>query len=179
MRRSLADALMALRVQVRAWAEGAPADARVFVYPPEWEALMLARLPEWATQQSQQGLPIEVVDIGQAFARTVETRRAARPLVAMEKRGSSGLMESLRTLAWETVKGEIQRPVEPGTVARILIDTGSLATIVSYSAITNEFHGASERPPAPVVIAFPGEGDDRALSLLNLRPDANYHVPRI
>ena len=140
---------------------------------------MLARLPEWASQQTQAGMLIEVVDIGQAFARTVEARRAARPLVAMEKRGSSGLMESLRTLAWETVKGEIQRPVESGTVARILINTGSLATIVSYSAITNEFHGAAERPPAPVVIAFPGEGDDRALSLLNLRPDANYRVPRI
>jgi hypothetical protein len=179
MRRSIEDALLALRVQVKAWASGAPADVRVFVYPPEWEALMLARLPIWAQQQADQGLKVELVDIGQAFARKVVDRHAAGPVAAMERRGSSTVMHSLRTLSQETVVGEIRRPLEPGSVARLLVNTGSLATMVSFSAITNEFHGAAERPPAAVAIAFPGEGDDRTLSLLNLRPDANYRVPRI
>ena len=179
MRRSMEDALLALREQVKAWASGAPVDVRVFVYPPEWEAQMLARLPGWAQQQADQGFGLELVDVGQAFARKVEERRAAKPLTAMERRGSSALMDSLRTLSREAVMGEISRPLEPGTVARLLCNSGSLATMVSYSAITNEFHGASERPPAPVAIAFPGEGDERTLSLLNLRPDANYRVPRI
>ena len=110
---------------------------------------------------------------------TIDGKRAARPLASMERRGSSGLMESLRGLAREAVRAEILRPLPDGAVARILINTGSLAAILSYSALTNEFHGAAERPPAPVVIAFPGEGDERTLSLLNLRPDANYRVPRI
>jgi hypothetical protein len=173
------DALLALRVQVKAWANGAPADVRVFVYPPEWEAQMLARLPAWAEQQAEQGLAVELVDVGQAFARRVAERRAASALAAMERRGTGRVMDSLRTLSHETVSGEIRRPLGAEFVARLLLNTGSLATTVSYSAITNEFHGAAERPPAAVAIAFPGEGDDRTLSLLNLRPDANYRVPRI
>ena len=179
MRRSMEDALLALRVQVKAWANGAPADVRVFVYPPEWEAQMLARLPGWAQQQADQGFAVELVDVGQAFARRVEERHAATALAAMERRGTGRVMDSLRTLSHETVTDEIRRSLEPGFVARLLVNSGSLATMVSYSAITNEFHGAAERPPAPVAIAFPGEGDDRILSLLNLRPDANYRVPRI
>lgn len=172
------DALLALRAQVKAWANGAPADVRVFVYPPEWEAQMLVRLHMWAQQQADQGFAVELVDVGQAFARKVEERRAATALAAMERRGGR-VMDSLRALSHETVSNEIRRPLGPGYVARLLVNTGSLATMVSYSAITNEFHGAAERPPAPVAIAFPGEGDDRTLSLLNLRPDANYRVPRI
>lgn len=179
MRRSLDDALLALRQQVKAWAAGAPPDVRVFVYPPESEATLLARIPEWAQKRVDDGDPVEVVDIGQAFAQVVATRGAAGPIVAMEQRGAAGVMDSLRALAREAIIGAIERPLAPGTVARLLINTGSLATIVSYSAITNEYHGAAVRPPAPVAIAFPGEGDDRSLSLLNLRPDANYRVPRI
>ena len=55
MRRSIGDALLALRTQVKAWSEGAPADIRVFVYPPEWEAMMLQRLPAWAETQATTG----------------------------------------------------------------------------------------------------------------------------
>ena len=173
------DALLALRVQVKAWANGAPADVRVFVYPPEWEAQMLARLPAWAEQQADQGFAVELIDVGQAFARKVEERHAATALAAMERRGTGKVMDSLRTLSHETVTAEIRQIAGARHRCTILVNTGSLATMVSYSAITNESHGAAERPPGPVVIAFPGEGDDRTLSLLNLRPDANYRVPRI
>lgn len=179
MRRSIDDALLALREQVKAWANGAPADVRVFVYPPEWEALMLARLPQWAEGRANDGLAVELVDVGQEFRQVVARRRAAAPIAALELRAPASAMESLRMLARETILGAIKRPLEAPAVARLLINTGSLATFASYSAITNEFHGAAERLPAPVAIAFPGEGDDRALSLLNLRPDANYRVPRI
>ena len=66
-----------------------------------------------------------------------------------------------------------------GVRARILVNAGSLAAFISYSAITNEFYGASTRPPGPIVIAFPGDADERSLSLLRLRADSNYRVPRI
>ena len=71
-------------------------------------------LPGWAEQQAGQGIAVELVDIGQAFARKVEERRAAKPIAAMERRGSAGLMDSLRTLAREAISGEITRPLESG-----------------------------------------------------------------
>jgi hypothetical protein len=179
MRRSLDDALLALREQVKAWKAGAPPDVRVFVYPPEWEALMLARLPGWAEMRANEGLAVEVVDVGQEFRDVVERRRAAGPISALEDEAPASAMESLRGLARETIVGVIKRPLAAPTVARLLVNSGALASFASYSAITNEFHGAAEPPPAPVAIAFPGEGDDRALSLMGLRPDANYRVPRI
>lgn len=174
MRRSFDDALLALREQVKAWASGAPSDIRVFVYPPEWEALMLARLPGWAEARA-----VEVVDIGQEFRSVVTRRRAAEPIAALERRAPTQALVSLEKLAREAIVGAIQRPLKGEAVARILINTGSLAGFASYSAITNEYYGAADRPPAPVAIAFPGDGDDRSLSLLNLNPDANYRVPRI
>ncbi len=179
MRRSIDDALLALREQVKAWANGAPNDIRVFVYPPEWEALMLARLPAWAEARAAEGDAVDVVDIGQEFREVVRRRRAETAIAGLERRAPAQAMDSLRGLAREAIVGAITRPLKPPNVARLLVNTGSLATFASYSAITNDFHGAAERPPAPVAIAFPGEGDDRTLSLLNLRPDANYRVPRI
>lgn len=178
MRRSMDDALLSLRQQVKAWAAGAPTDVRVFVYPPDWEALMLAKLPGWVADRSAEGLEIEVVDVGQEFRAVIDRRKARKALVELERRAPAQAMESARQLAREAIIGAIQRPLGPGITCRLLTNTGSLATIVSYSAITNQFHGAAERPPATVV-AFPGEGDDRTLSILNLRPDANYRVPRI
>lgn len=179
MRRSIDDALLALREQVKAWAAGAPNDVRVFVYPPEWEAQILARLPAWAKARADEGYAVDVVDMGRAFREVVRRRRAETAIAGLERRAPAQAMESLRGLAREAIVGAIRQPLEAPRVARLIVNTGSLATISSYSAITNEFHGAAERPPAPVAIAFPGEGDDRALSLLNLRPDANYRVPRI
>jgi hypothetical protein len=179
VRRSIADALLALREQVKAWAGGAPYDVRVFVYPPEWEGQMQARIPAWAKERAAEGHAVEVVDIGQAFREVVRRRGAETAIAALERRSPAQAMDSLRGLAREAIVGAIRRPLEPPHVARLIVNTGSLATFSSYSAITNEFHGAAERPPAPVAICFPGEGDDRTLSLLHLRPDANYRVPRI
>lgn len=179
MRRSLDEAFLALREQVKAWASGAPNDIRVFVYPPEWEAQVLARLPAWAADRATEGYAVELVDIGQAFREVIRRRKAASVIASLERRALAQALESVRALAREAIIGSIRQPLEPPRVARLIVNTGALATIASYSAITNEFHGAAERPPAPVAIAFPGEGDDRTLSLLNLRPDANYRVPRI
>ena len=179
MRRSIDDALLALREQVKAWAGGAPSDVRVFVYPPEWEAQILARVPAWAQARAAEGYAVDAVDIGQVFREVVRRRRAEAAIAGLERRAPAQALDSLRALAREAIVGTIRRPLEAPTVARLIVNTGSLATFASYSAITNEFHGAAERPPSPVAIAFPGEGDDRALSLLNLRPDANYRVPRI
>jgi hypothetical protein len=179
MRRSLDDALLALRGQVKAWATGARPDIRVFVYPPDCEALLLARIPIWALERAKEGLAVDVVDIGQEFRTVVSRRRAGPALAELERRSAAQAMESLRSLAREAILGAIQRPLEPPAMARLIVNSGSLASFASYSAITNEFHGAAESAAAPVAIAFPGEGDDRTLSLLNLRPDANYRVPRI
>lgn len=178
MRRTVDDALLALREQVQAWAHGAPADVRVFVYPPEWEAKMLQRLPGWLDDRAAEGLVIDVVDVGQEFREVVRRRKAEQRLIDLELRAPALAMDSARGLAEEAIIGAIRRPLESPATSRLLVNTGSLATIASYSAITNRFYGSADAVP-PVAIAFPGEGDDRALSMLNLRPDTNYHVPRI
>jgi hypothetical protein len=79
----------------------------------------------------------------------------------------------------EAIEGVLRTPLADGLVCRLLVNTGALATFVSYSAITNELHGSSEGPMVPTAIAFPGEADERSLNLLGLRPDTNYRVPRI
>jgi hypothetical protein len=179
MRRSLDDALLALREQVKAWANGAPPDVRVFVYPPESEALMLARLPAWAEARADEGLGVELVDVGQELARIVRERDAGGDLVALERRAPNRVLDDLRVLGQEAVLAAIARELPEGVKCRVLTNTGSMAAFVSYSAITNEFHGAATRPPAPVVISFPGDADEKSLNLLGLRPDSNYRVPRI
>jgi hypothetical protein len=179
MRRSFDDALLALREQVKAWASGKAApDVRVFVYPPEWEALMLTRLPQFADDRAAEGMSIEIVDVGQAFRGVIEDRGAEEQLESLEKRAKNQLLDNLRVLGNEAVDGTLRRPLAEGAVCRLLVNTGSLATFVSYSAITNELHGSSEAL-VPIAIAFPGEADERSLNLLGLRPDTNYRVARI
>lgn len=180
MRRTVDDALLALREQVKAWANGrTEPDVRVFVYPPEWEAAMLQRLPRFAQDRADEGMPVEVVDVAQAFSAVIVERNAEAQLTALEKRAQNQLLDNLRVLASEALEGALRSPLPDGMVCRLLINTGALATFVSYSAITNELHGSTESPLVPVVIAFPGEADERSLNLLGLRPDTNYHVPRI
>ena len=99
MRRSLDDALLALRVQVKAWAAGSRPDIRVFVYPPECEAMMLARIPGWADDREQEGLAVDVVDIGQEFRAVGGRRRAEDALAKLELRAPAQLMVSLQNLA--------------------------------------------------------------------------------
>jgi hypothetical protein len=180
VRRSVDDALLALREQIKAWASGkTEPDVRVFVYPPEWEALMLARLPQFAEDRAAEGTPIEIVDAAQAFRTVVDDRSVEGQLTALEQRAQNRLLDNLRVLGNEAIEGVLRTPLADGLVCRLLVNTGALATFVSYSAITNELHGSSEGPMVPTAIAFPGEADERSLNLLGLRPDTNYRVPRI
>src|SRR3972149_7855538 len=99
MRRSVDDALLALREQIRAWASGrTEPDVRVFVYPPEWEALMLQRLPQFAADRAAEGTPIEIVDVAQAFREVVEERGVEAQLAALAERGQKKLPGHHRVL---------------------------------------------------------------------------------
>lgn len=178
MRRTVDDALLALREQVKSWAIGAPADVRVLVYPPEWEAQMLDRLGPWSESCAASGMAVDLVDVGKEWLGVIDERRAEPALILEEKRSEERVLNSLRVFGTMAIKGALTRPLPEGTVARVLINTSALATTVSYSAITNEMYGGSAAS-VPVAIAFPGQADDRVLSLLGLRPDTNYRVPRI
>lgn len=180
MRRSIDDALLALREQIRSWASGnTEPDVRVFVYPPEWEGRMLQRFPHFAEDVAAEGTPIEIADVAQAFRTVIDDRGVEAQLTALEKRAPNQLLDNLRVLGSEAVEGALRAPLAEGVVCRLLVNTGALATFVSYSAISNELHGSSEASRIPVAMAFPGEADERSLNLLGLRPDTNYHVPRI
>src|SRR2546429_3378839 len=75
MRRSIDQAFLDLRQQLLQWrnADGRP-EIRIFVYPPEWEALMLDRFPKFA-EECAGHCPISLVDLGQGFLGEVERRR--------------------------------------------------------------------------------------------------------
>ena len=179
MRRTVDDALLALREQVKAWQAGAPADIRMFVYPPEWEALMLQRLGPWADECASVGLGLDIVDVAREWLAVIDARNVGPALIKEEEQRGDRVLMSLRRIAEMTVRGVLTRPLPPeGAVARVLTNTSSLATTVSYSAITNSLQESS-LVTAPTAICFPGEADDRVLSLLGLRPDTNYRVPRI
>src|SRR3972149_5035786 len=99
MRRSVDDAMLALREQVKAWASGkTEPDVRVFVYPPEWEATMLVRLPQFAEDRAAEGMPIEIVDAAQAFRKVVDDRNVEGQLVALEMHAHNRLLDNLRVL---------------------------------------------------------------------------------
>ena len=178
MKRTPDQALEALRTQIGAWAKGrAKPDLRVFVYPPEWEALMLLRLPEFAKQCSAQGEPVELVDVGRAFLKELSDRNGL-----IERLSSLDRAELLDDLGWtgtSCLKKLMRSPLNTGDVCRILINTGALATFVSYSAVANELTGPVDPAVPATVLAFPGEGDERSLNLLRLRVDTNYRIPRI
>ncbi len=87
------------------------------------------------------------------------------------------LLHDLGWLATTYLKAAITRPLADGRVCRLLANTGSLAPFVSYSATTNELAGPGRTPA--VVLAFPGDADERSLNLLRLRVDTDYRVPRI
>ncbi len=181
MRRSVEDALLAFRGQVKAWAAGeAAADIRVLVYPPEHEPLMLVRLPQVADDLTQEGHAVDVVDVGEAFRQDLESmpQRLDR-MRELERTGTDKLLRTLGQLAERTVMRLLAQPLPDGTVCRLVINTGSLGVFVSYSAITNQLQGSTETQTPPTVIAFPGEGDDRSLDLLGLRADTNYRVARV
>ena len=183
MKRSIDGAFDALRQQVTAWARNEEKPGlRIFVYPPEWEPLVLARFPAFEDECEAAGQPLSLVDVGQGFLAELERRPAL--LTALEKlewERPDDLLHDLGIIAGRNVRQAISQPVEPPSVCRLLINTGSLGTLVSYSAITNELGVESDLTGGTTrsVLAFPGEDDERSLSLLRLRADTNYRVPRI
>lgn len=184
MRRSIEQAFLALRQQILAWARGeVPPDVRVFVYPPEWEAMMLARFPAFAEACTADGAPAALVDVGQLALAEVERRPGlVERLTSLEADAPERVRHDLSVLAGRAVLRVLKAPLEPPVVCRLLVNTGALGTVVSYSAITNDLFGSEPGAAgvsAPAVLAFPGEGDDRSLNLLGLRADTNYRVPRI
>jgi hypothetical protein len=178
MKRTMDQALEALRAQVRVWAKGeAKPDLRVFVYPPEWEAQMLISFPAFAEQCAADGDPVELRDLGQGILEELEAREGL-----IQRLHGLSRQETLHDLGWVAttyLKRIMRSPLEDPGVCRILMNTGALATFVSYSAVANEMGGSSGPDVPASVLAFPGEADERSLNLLRLRVDTNYRVPRI
>lgn len=180
MRRTVDEAFLDLRRALDEWVkEGARPGIKIFVYPPEWEARMLARFPRFAHEMAT--VSLDIVDVGQAFLDEVDRRHGLeKRLAALEARGVDEILHDLGELGYQCLSRALATPIEPPNVARLLINTGALGTFVSYSAITNAAHGGpASGVAAPTVLAFPGEGDDRQLNFMHLRPDTNYRVPRI
>jgi len=183
MRRTVDQAFLDLRQAIASWAQGRVRPAlRIFVYPPEAEAAMLARFPAFAQECAAAGWPVKLVDAGQGFLAEVTRRKGfVDQLTAVEKTSRARLLSDLGVVAERYLLRTLQAPLEPPAVARILVNAGALATFASYSAITNALHydGSAASATGHNVIAFPGEGDERSLSLLGIRVDTNYRVPRI
>lgn len=181
MRRTLDQALAALERQIQTWATGGEPEIRVFVYPPEWEAIMLLRVRELTERLGREGLAVEVENVGRGFLSTVERRAPlVERLAEREARDQRQVVHDLGVLASRYLDELFRRRLAAGTVCRLVVNTGALATIVSYSAIMNGLYGArSGGTGGPTIVAFPGEADDRSLSLLGLRKDTNYRTARI
>lgn len=179
MKRTPEQALEALRSQIRTWARHeAKPDLRVFVYPPEWEALMLSKLPIFTERCASDGEPVALVDLGQGFLGELNQRDGL--IERLEGLDREELLNDLAWIAATYLRRIIRTPLATGIVCRILMNSGALGTFASYSAVANELGGGASNPGIPAtVLAFPGEGDERSLNLLRLRVDTNYRVPRI
>ena len=184
MRRSTEEAFNALQQQILNWHHGEKGPSvSVFVYPPEWEPVMLARFPGFAKECEAKGCQIELVDVGQGLLSEIQKRKGLEEsLTNSEANNPVNLIHNLNVIAIRYLKQIMQNAPESSIVCRILVNTGALATFVSYSAIANDLAGGSSNvggKSVPCVLAFPGEGDDRFLNLLRLRADTNYRTPRI
>lgn len=182
MRRSIDEAFADLRAHLQEWVtSGARPGIRIFVYPPEWEARMLSRFPQLA-QECAAVCPLEVVDVGQGFLAEVERRKGfVEQLTALETERPERPLHDLGVVARRYLERVLASAPTPPASARLLVNTGTLGTFVSYSSLTNALHdaGVEGGVALPTVLAFPGEGDDRSLNLMGLRADTNYRVPRI
>ncbi len=182
MRRTIDEAFRDLQEQVGAWALGhAKPGLRVFVYPPEWEPVMLSRFCAFADECSAIGRPISLVDVGQAFLAELERRaRFVERLAEVERESRDRLLHDLGVIGRRAVEKVLTEPLEAPAVCRVLINTGALGTFVSYSAIANSMHtdAGGTAPIANSVLAFPGEDDQLSLNLLRLRVDTSYRIPR-
>ena len=181
MRRSPEDAILALRTQVVDWGRnGAQADLRILAYPPDWEAGMLGRIRTAAAELAVDNLLVEVVDAGVELVAAVEARKGLRErLEEADVRNPRDAFGDLGSFARATFEKLLRRPLPDGHVARVIINTGALATLVSYSQITSEFFGTGSDLGGGTILAFPGDADERSLNLLGLRVDTAYRAPRI
>src|SRR5436305_6274273 len=100
MRRTVEQAFEALRTQIRAWGrKEAKSDLRVFVYPPEWEPLVLSRMPAFAERCAADGEPVELLDLGEGFLREIsEQNGVIERLQGLERD------ELLHDLGWIATK---------------------------------------------------------------------------
>src|SRR5438105_4524388 len=101
MRRTVEEALGELRSQIGRWAEDGPqVGIYFFVYPAEWEAQMLNRLPGFARECEAVGWPIELVDVGQRLLADIDaTPSLAESLVESERLNPRQTMQDLNLLA--------------------------------------------------------------------------------
>lgn len=182
MRRSADQSFIDLRQHLQDWMHsGAKPGINIFVYPPEWEARMLARFPIFADELADR-VPLSLIDVGQIFLAEFDRRKGfVDRLAALERQRTERLLHDLGEIGYRYLTRLLASPLEPPAVARLLINTGTLGSFVSYSAIANAMHvdGPARSVGAPTVLAFPGEGDERQLNLMRLRADTNYRVPRI
>jgi hypothetical protein len=178
LKRSIEQAFADLQALVDGWAAGrVESGVQVFVYPPEAEAVMLARFPSFVQGCAARGCAIDLVDLGQGLLREIERRPTLEGrLRVAEQRGTDRVHNDLGQIAQAYVQRLFAAPLQPPQVCRLLINSGALGVFLSYSAVLN---GTSSEEGPAVVLAFPGEADDRSLNLLELRTDTNYRVARV
>jgi hypothetical protein len=181
MRRSPEDAVQALRTQVMDWGRNeVKPDLRILAYPPEWEAGMIRRIRALAAELEHANLPVDVVDAGAELVANVVARSGLRDrLEQSDLKDPEKAYDDLSYLATTALVKVLKRPLPDGHVARVVVNTGGLATLVSYSQITSEFVGTDSALGGATVLAFPGDADERSLNLLHLRIDTSYRAPRI
>src|SRR4051812_42704154 len=137
MRRTIDQAFDALRTQITAWARGdARPDLRVFVYPPEWEPVMLSKMPAFAACCAEEGEPVDVVDLGQGFLH--ELRGRTGTVERLEGAERDELLHDLGWIGMSYLRRALRDPLVAPKVCRILVNSGALGTFVSYSAVANE-----------------------------------------
>lgn len=138
---------------------------------------MLERFPSFVQGCAARGCPIDLVDLGQGLLREIERRPTLEGrLRASEQRGTERVLNDLGEVARAYVERLFAGPLQPPLVCRLLMNSGALGVFVSYSAVMN---GMSMEEGPTVILAFPGEADDRSLNLLELRTDTNYRVARV
>lgn len=182
MHRSADDAVLAFRDYVRAIAAGERRKHEIvlLLYQPELEPQLLVRLPGTAAELTREGVPVEVIDLGPWFVELLVADSGRLDAFRhLEAQSEEALLDDLGQVCSEVMYELLTGPLPAGVVARLIVNTGVLASLISYSAITSDLAGSSTRPTPPTVLAFPGEGDDRAVNLLGLRLETNYRIARI
>src|SRR5437764_9382116 len=96
MKRSIEQAFLDLRQQVAVWASGVTKpEVRVFVYPPEWEARVLARFPAFAAECAADGCPVSLEDVGVGFLHDLNSSGLVTSLERLEQEDQDSLLHDL------------------------------------------------------------------------------------